>query len=123
MNAKKIVLALVISGSVVASAGAFAAKAFVLNTGISRVVMHDSLFGQCMVLLASNPADAGLDCPGGRYVTLDCGAQLSGNTKSNAAKKLDAAMLAYVARKKVNVQIDDSKQINGYCYAFRLDLR
>ena len=123
MTFKKIIVALMVFGAAMTSSGAFATKAFLLNTSITRVIMHDALFGQCMVLLSSNPADAGLDCPGGRYVTLDCGAELSGNTRSNAAKKLDAAMLAYVARKKVNVQIDDSKRINGYCYAFRLDLR
>ena len=106
-----------ITGAIMFSQTSFATTGWVKGTVTRMLTMNDK-FGECMVLLSSK-SDS-LSCS--NWVTFDCTASLSGNTKAAANRKLNAAQLAMVTGNKVRVLVDDSQKINGQCYAPRIDV-
>ena len=81
----------------------------------------DDRFGGCMVALSVAPSEEGLNCPAGRkWVTFSCTG--THTSKSSAMRMLDAAQLAFVTGKSVQVWVDDSKTHNGYCFVERIDV-
>ena len=85
------------------------------------LTVADDRYGGCMVALSESPADHGLDCPAGKsWVTLSCNG--THTSKSNSMRMLDAAQLAFVTGRPVQVWVDDSKTHNGYCFVTRIDV-
>ena len=91
--------------------------------------LQDSVnYGGCMVRLNPGPAtytstDGGnLNCPGDTFVTFDCLNTSGQVVKSTANALYQTALLAHISGKKVDVIIDDSVKINGFCLARRIDL-
>ena len=95
----------------------FAATANVKAT-VTQLLTSDGKFGECMALLSTQ--DDSLSCS--RWVTFDCTASLSGNTKASASRKFNLAQLALVTGNRVFLVVDDSKKINGQCFATRIDV-
>ena len=78
-------------------------------------------FGGCMVLLDKSPNDEGLSCKNsGRWVAFSCSGDFT--SKSNAMRMFDSAQLAFIAKRRVIVWVDDARQHNGWCFASRLDV-
>ena len=77
-------------------------------------------FGGCMVLLDVSPSASNLNCPGGNWVTFSCSGDHT--SRSNAMRLLDSAQLAFVARRRVRIFVDDSMKHNGWCFAYRVDV-
>lgn len=87
--------------------------------GNVQAVMNDTqYFGKCMAYSYEFTPSNG--CPSG-WVSLDC----EGNflSKVDARRMYEGAQLALAISKPVAVLVDDSKRINGYCVAIRLDNR
>ena len=81
----------------------------------------DDRFGGCMVALSVAPSDHGLDCPAGKkWVTFSCNG--THTAKSSATRMLDAAQLAFVTGRPVQVWVDDARTHNGYCFVERIDV-
>ncbi len=85
-------------------------------------------YGGCMVRISPGPAainaygGGNLNCPGDVFISFDC-LNSSGQTSKSVANAMFAtAQLAYVANKPVNVVVDDSVKLNGFCLARRIDL-
>ena len=83
---------------------------------VTSIMAHDTLYGNCMIYIASTST---IDCPGG-WVSLSCSGQL--NTRSNAARMLEMAQMAYATNTNVYVNVTDEKKHNGYCVVNRLDI-
>ena len=94
-----------------------------------KTTLQDSVnYGGCMVRLDPGPAtytstDGGnLNCPGDTFVTFDCLNSSGQVNKSTANALYQTALLAYISNYKVDVIVDDSVKINGFCLARRIDL-
>lgn len=96
---------------------ALSATGYVSGT-VKRILASHDTYGYCMAQLSGK--DDSLSCS--QWVTFDCEGNFEGNTKTAANNKYSAAQLAMVARKRVVVYIDDSKKINGQCFATRIDV-
>lgn len=85
-------------------------------------------YGGCMVRIspgpASIPAYGGglLNCPGDVFVSFDCLNSSGQTSKAVANAMFSTAQLAYVSGAPVNVVVDDSVKLNGFCLARRIDL-
>lgn len=101
--------------------GAQADTEFITNTKIEKVLVvgDGSRFGGCMALLDKNPASILPNC-GNSWVSFSCTGTYA--SKDLANRMLDQAQLALALDKFVQIQIDDSKKHNGYCYASRIDI-
>ena len=108
-------LALFCSNDLLAAKGAITAQ-------VIRILTDDTRYGGCMAELATSPSTVLAGC-GTRFVTFDCLNTLGTTNKSNAQNRFAAAQLAYVSGNDLYVKFDDSKIINGYCYAERADNR
>ena len=74
-----------------------------------------------MVALSVAPSDEGLTCPvDKRWVTFSCSG--THTSKANAMRMLDAAQLAFVTGRPVQVWVNDAKTHNGYCFVERIDV-
>ena len=82
----------------------------------------DGEFGSCMVALAESPMDHGLDCPPGRWVTIDCAGQLEPTDRLAALATFETAQMALIADRTVRVWVDDTHKIAGWCRVKRLDV-
>ena len=80
------------------------------------LLSENTEYGGCLV--EPNTSLDTLNC-NSKWVTLDCAGALGGS-KPAAQRKLDAIMLARATKGKVSLRIDDSKKINGWCYADRV---
>jgi hypothetical protein len=90
---------------------------------IEKTVLTKDSFGNCLVLINRDISQLGLNCPvnnGKSYLSFDC----EGNfiAKDISSKMFEAAQMAMVLEKNVQIQIDDSLKINGICVAIRIDL-
>ena len=98
-----------------------ARKAFVNGTIIRATLQDAEYYGFCMARLGPGVlATGGFDCPADPLVTFDCEGNFG--SKSAGTTNFSGAQLAFVAEKTVNVLVDDSKKINGFCYASRIDV-
>ena len=96
------------------STNTFAAAQWV--SGIPQYLLNDdTYYGGCMVYIAQTPS---IDCPA-NWVSLDCKGELT--DKATAARFYDAAQVAKALNKTIAAYITDTKKINGYCLAIRLD--
>ena len=75
---------------------------------------------------AAIPAYGGggnLNCPGDVFVSFDCLGTSGQIAKTTAKEMFQTAQLAYVSDAKVNVIVDDSVKLNGFCLVRRIDLQ
>ena len=113
---KQAILVALVSTSIIPNV-AFGATDVVVGKVI-RVLATHNRWGNCMAYM--NIKSPSLSCS--NWVTFDCEGQLTGNSKSAANRKWDVAQLALVTKNRVRVEVDDSKKINGQCFANRFDL-
>lgn len=97
-----------------------ASSAFYAN--VQQIFVHDTTHGGCLIKLTKNPASS-LGACGANWLTLDCLAEFPESTKSIASQKLGMAQLAFITEGQVRVEFTDSRIVNGYCFARRLDIR
>ena len=89
---------------------------------VERVLVDDSRFEGCMVLLTTDPAATLPNC--GRYwATLDCLKEFPESSGSIASNKLAQAQLALVTGRSVTMRVTDTRMANGYCFAERIDVK
>lgn len=114
---KKIVLLL----SVFFSAQAFSTNGTITDVTIQKLITADTRFGGCMVMLSKPISTVLAGCPD-NWVTFACDGSLN-NSVSRAMMKWENAKLAYALGKKALLVVDNSRKVNGYCYAdiFRLE--
>ena len=114
----------------VASSGANAELGASGSVSVISTLQDPVNYGGCMARIDPGPGEiAGattgslLDCPlDDVFVSFDC-LNFSGQTsKSSAQQMFQTAQLAYVAGEKVNVVVDDSVKLNGFCLVRRIDL-
>lgn len=85
-------------------------------------------YGGCMARISPGPASipaasgGNLDCPGDVFISFDCLNSSGQTSKSVASAMFSTAQLAYVSGAPVNVVVDDSVKLNGFCLARRIDL-
>ncbi len=102
---------------VVASGSALATNVWVTGK-IIRTVTQNNAFGGCMVML-DTLMPAGNTCPANRWISLDCQGAHSADT---GERLYTSALTAFALDKTVTIGIDDTKKINTFCVAFRLDI-
>ena len=114
---------ILVAAVLVASHSAFAKKDFVRGAAVVGLLQSSSLvpptYGWCMARLSSNLQDEGFDCPADPLVTFDCEG-LFGN-KAAGTTLFSSAQLAFVTGGLINVVVDDSVKIDGFCSVTRLD--
>lgn len=76
-------------------------------------------WGGCMAWLTQDPATKA-NC-NKDYVSFDCSGKL-GTDQVLAYRLVDQAQLALAANKKVDIFFTDSKTVDGYCLAYRIDV-
>ena len=92
-----------------------------IDAKIISILSHETDLGKCMIALSSDPMDS-LPLCGADWVTLDCDdAVYVSNAVSN--RSMEMALLALDKDLRVRAYIDDARQIDGYCLAFRIDIR
>lgn len=82
----------------------------------STMITADTTYGGCMALL-STPVGSGCT---GNWVTFSCTADFT--DKDRAYRMLDTAQMAFSLSKRVNVQVDNTKKHNGFCFVTRIDV-
>ena len=106
-----------------AALAASEANAVGILTNVTRIAIEPGRWGGCAARLASNPKlVAGLEACGNWYVSFDCEASSGQGTKAEAKDRLATAQLAYVADKRLYVEVDPAVILNGVCYASRADV-
>ena len=97
---------------------------------VTSTLQDPANYGGCMIRISPGPADisaygggGNLNCPGDVFVSFDCLNSSGQTTKSTAQQMFSTAQLAYVSGAKVNVIVDDSVKLNGFCLARRIDLQ
>jgi hypothetical protein len=96
-----------------------AAISYVISNVQRTLIADQGRWGGCMIYLDETLADHGLDCPS-HWVSFSCTGKFT--TKDVAYRMFDSAQMAYALRKRVVVQVDDTKKHNGYCYGSRVDV-
>lgn len=88
---------------------------------VLRLLTAEEDFGGCMVLLeGADPASELPECRA-NWVTLDCNNNyLSANTSKRLFEQIQ---ISYALGKEAIVYVDDARRVNGYCLAYRVDLR
>lgn len=107
--------ALFISANLVAAEATF-------PTTVQRVLVDDSRYAGCMVLLEDDPAQRIPTC-GQFWVTLDCLNLFPESVDGISQVKLSQAQLALVSGRGVTVRVTDRRVANGYCFAQRFDVK
>lgn len=107
----------ILIGALLASGETYAATAFIGGAKINRLMAHHEKFGLCMAQL--NKKNNSLSCS--EWVTFDCNGEFDGNSKTAANNMFNLAQLALVTGKTVRVAVDDTKKINGQCFATRIE--
>ena len=92
-----------------------------IDAKVTRTLAADEeKFGGCMAWLSVSPAEQGLDCNSGNWVTFSCSGEHV--TKSSAQRMFDSAQMAFLMDRDVRVTVDDSRKHNGWCLAERIDV-
>jgi hypothetical protein len=89
------------------------------KTTISRILITEGKYGNCMVRLDTTPQSQLPDCSF-NWVSFSCDGSYT--SQDVAYRMLEMSQMAYVLEKEVFIQIDDSRKHNGYCLAYRVDL-
>jgi len=111
----KKVVALMLFVSAVLSNAASAATGTLTGVTIQRLGVYEERFGGCMAELSKDISTVLPSCPG-KWVTFACDGSLD-NSVAKAMQKWDVAQLGYALGKPLLVQVDNSKTVNGYCFA------
>ena len=106
---------------VATSSGALAADGSVTGR-VARILVDDTDFGGCMVLVSGANIRASLPACKDAWLTFDCLVGFPESSKSVAQNKLSAAQLAMVTGKDIYIEATDSRKANGYCFATRVDV-
>ena len=106
-------LLLVIYGALTNTA--WAANGTLSDVSVEKLIVSEDRFGGCMAMLSKDIATVLPSCPD-KWVTFACDGSLN-NSVARAMQKWDVAQLAYALGKPVLVQVDNSKTVNGYCFA------
>jgi hypothetical protein len=87
------------------------------KTGTIKRTLSGTNYGGCMIQLSTG---IGSGCPSSGWVSLDC----DGKKIPMALGKRNyaSATVAASIKKRVSVRIDNSKKVNNYCVATRLDV-
>ena len=83
-------------------------------TKIDRLLSDNEYYGGCMVFTSVQPS---INCPA-KWFSLDCDGNF--NSKDTSRRMWDTAQLALAMDSVVDVYINDSKKLNGYCVVDRL---
>lgn len=99
----------------------FATNGTMADVTIQKLITADSRFGGCMAMLSKPISTVLAGCPD-NWVTFACDGSLN-NSVPRAMMKWENAKLAYALGKKALLVVDNSRKVNGYCYAdiFRLE--
>lgn len=87
------------------------------QTTVLRMLVDDTEFGHCMVLIRDMPAT--LDCPG-NWVTASCSGDF--NSSSVGWRKMEVAQMAQALNKQIFIRIDDARRHNQHCFLKRIQL-
>ncbi|MEZ5558724.1 MAG: hypothetical protein R3E86_09325 [Pseudomonadales bacterium] len=118
MKAGTKVLSVAFAITALVASSAYAQKV-PIDSRVNQILVTESPFGGCMIALANNPQELLPSCKAW-FVTLSCdGSHLS---KDVAGRLMEQAQLAYALDKRVKVWVDDLRQSNGYCLAYRIDI-
>lgn len=99
---------------------ASAATARMSTTVVRTLATEDERFGGCMARVATGINEAtGLDCPRD-WVTFSCSGDHT--TKASAMRMFDSAQLAFMAERRVELEIDDERKHGNFCFARRVDV-
>ena len=95
---------------------ATAEQAWFYNIQVREAIVDTDRFGHCMIRL-KNSVDIQAKLPSCKasYVTMDCGGELPGASKSTNAKKFDIAQISVVARRPVALLVTDEQTVDGFC--------
>ena len=96
----------------------------IYDTRVTKILLDDSRYGGCLVYIDNAPNNNGLQCNSSiSAVSFDClGTRADAPSKATAQNKLSAAQLALVTGNRIRLQVvDTGGQLNGYCYAPRID--
>lgn len=104
-----------------ASTSAMSAES-TFSAEVERVLVDDSRFAGCMVMLSTDPAATLPNC-GRFWATLDCLKEFPESSGSIASNKLAQAQLALVTGRSVTMRVTDTRIANGYCFAERIDVK
>jgi len=104
------------SANVMAESGKIAAAS------VSGTIVDTSGFGQCAAYIVPSPDSIVAGCKPG-VVTFDCGAELTGSSRSTNVLKFDQALAANALGRAVRLTITDDKTIDGYCFVEQIRLR
>lgn len=91
-------------------------------TNVERVLVDDSRYAGCMILLSDDPQQFLPDC-GQFWVTLDCLNMFPESAEGISQNKLSQAQLALVSGREITVRVTDRRIANGYCFAQRVDVK
>ena len=108
------------------SANSFAAIAESGSVSVITTLQDPTNYGGCMVRISPGPAAgnlSSLNCAGDTFVSFDCLNSSGQTSKTVAIQMFTTAQLAYVSGKSVNVVVDDSVKLNGFCLVRRIDLQ
>jgi hypothetical protein len=97
------------------------------NVALADVVRHrakvvavlhsaDSRFGGCMARLDTSPSDSGSSCRA--WATFSCTGDFT--SKDNAYRMFDMSQMAFSLGKDVEMDLNDSRTHNGYCFVERM---
>jgi len=89
------------------------------NVTVSRLLSQEGAFGNCMAKIDRLPQVA--NCPNTGWVSFSCDGTYNSAQVGNTSYGL--ALLAYTLGKKLTVWIDDAKLHDGFCFAWRVDIR
>ena len=92
-----------------------------IDAKITRTLAADEKnFGGCMAWLSVSPANEGLNCNLGNWVTFSCSGEHV--SKSSALRMFDSAQMAFMTDRTVRVTVDDSRKHNNWCFVERIDV-
>ena len=115
LQSLSVLLFLSVSANIMAAESTFTAE-------VERVLVDDSRFGGCMVLLTTDPAETLPNC-GRWWASLDCLKNFPESSGSIASNKLAQAQLALITGRSVTMRVTDTRVANGYCFAERIDVK
>lgn len=84
-----------------------------------RILVSEKYYGGCLVLLSKNPQDVLPSCRA-KWVTMSCDGTFLPKDLSN--RLMEQVQMSFALNRSLGVYIDDSRQHNGYCLAYRIDL-
>jgi hypothetical protein len=115
----KLMIALFMATLVSLTSVSYAATAYVPASVERTLVADRDRWGGCMILIDQQLSDYGLDCPS-RWISFSCNGTFT--TKDVAYRLFDSVQMAVALGKRVQVEVDDTRKHNGYCFGSRVDV-